>query len=203
MALLGFDAIGRLALAQLSRSATSNTIFVADQAALTLSGRGAGFQSVIVPTTVGLTCTGVPAATRLVLSGSQAGWLTSGMTVLYSLAAIASRGGLIISVSPAVSAGTMLGAGSGCSVSGQISPLVAALVVQNGSYQLAGDGVQFGRGLEAWFPLGMVASTWSGSDDPQRSWLPANAAESHWLDEAASNPSWDAISRPPVRWKSV
>jgi len=203
MSLLGFDTLGSLAVAQLPRYAATNTIFVAAQAALTLSGRSASFQSAFLPTTVGLTCVGVPAGVRLVLLGLQAGWLTSGTPVLYSLSATMSRGGLAVSGSSTASAGKMLAAGTSCGVSGRAAPLGAALVVRNASYQLVGAAVEFGRGLDNWFPLATMGSLWSKAPGPRQSWLPTQAADGHWLEEHPPEPTWDPAPVSPVGWKSI
>jgi hypothetical protein len=203
MSLLGFDAVGSLAVAQLARAAATNTIFAATPAALTLSGRSAGFQSAIAAAAAGLVCNVVPAGARVALLGSQTSWLTSGRPVTYSLGALASPGNVALSGVAAVSTSRMVSASQSCSVTGPASAFFPSITAQSGAYQTSGYGVEFGRGFEAWFPLAINTGAWNGSEGPAGSWLPAPVTEERWVDVDASNVSWSSPARSSVNWKSI
>ena len=203
MSLLGFDAIGRLAVAQLPRSAATNTIFAAAPAVLALSGGGVSFRAALIPTTAALGYAGLSAAARIAVPGSPSGWQTSGLAVLYLSGMSAAQGAFAAPGSPAATIAKMLATNRDYVVGGQSSTFIGSMAVQSASYQLVASSVEYGRGFEAWYPLERGASSWSGSDDPEPSWssAPAGAAD-HWRPVPASSSSWTSPARPTPRWRS-
>ncbi|GLH77490.1 hypothetical protein SSBR45G_23980 [Bradyrhizobium sp. SSBR45G] len=202
MSLLGFDTIGRSAIGEIPRNVGTNTIFAATPSALLLSGIALGFQTALSSATGSLGCAGLPAAVRLTLSGGQSGWLTSGQSVRYVFAASIGSGALIASGNSAVATATMPASGRNHVVLGQAPVFVGSLAVQSVAYQSAGYSVDYQRGFEAWFPLGLVESQWSGSDDPGQSWSPAPDVPDHWLTSSRSSVPWESISSPAPRWST-
>ncbi|MGJ4906575.1 hypothetical protein [Bradyrhizobium sp. HKCCYLS2033] len=200
MSLLGFDAVGRLAIAQLPRGSATNTIFVASPAAVTLAGRAASFQSALTQITAALVYAGGSAGARIGLLGAQNSWLTAGTAVLYSFGAFAARGDFVAAGNSITTAGTMQAAGRAHTVSGQSSAFLGAMTGQKTSYQLVGYDVGYGRGFEAWYPLGVGTIDWSSSTDPEQAWLPAPAVADHWLGVSASSISWNALSPSAPPW---
>ena len=200
MSLLGFDALGALAVGQPSRNAATNTMFAASPATLAFSGRDASFKSVLLPFTAGFASAGVSTAARLGILASPTGWLTVGTPALCAIGAAAGRGTLTSNGISAASIGKMLATNRTHGVAGPAAAWASSLVVQNASYQLAGNDVRFGRDYETWFPLEMRGSAWIGSRDLEGSWLPAPMADAQWQGVAAPDRTWDLRSHPTATW---
>ncbi|WP_035656652.1 hypothetical protein [Bradyrhizobium sp. STM 3809] len=202
MSLLGFDAIGRLAVAQLSRGAATTTIFVAAPSAFTVAGWPVRLQIVVVTNIASLGCAGAAIGARLSLFGSPSGSVTSGVGALSSLAIAAARGDFTASVNSAAATGRMLAASRVHALSGQPAAFTGSMAVESAAYQVNTYDVDYGRRFEDWYPLQGIVSGWSASADPAPSWGMTPTSSKSWQDSSVPVVSWARISPPAARWRS-
>jgi hypothetical protein len=83
MSLLGFDALGRLALGQLSTIGLTNTVLAAGAGSYAIAGQAAVFKPTQLSGSGVLAVTGNPAAFGAALSGSTRGYAITGSAAIF------------------------------------------------------------------------------------------------------------------------
>ncbi|ERF85436.1 hypothetical protein JQ559_01045 [Bradyrhizobium viridifuturi] len=178
MSILGFDAIGRLALGQM-RVSGSNVV-AGGAGSYVIGGNGAifGLRTTGVATNYALA--GNAAAFIPTLSGSAGSYHESGDAALFSISAVSIGTNYSIVGNPVKTAMALsVAVGSYIIVYNRVAG-TAALNAGIAAYQVTGSAAALSRDYVNWWPTQPIASNWTGEIAPSPEWTISISVSPAW-----------------------
>jgi hypothetical protein len=162
--MLGFDAIGRLALGQLSRIGLTNTVLLAGSGSFTETGVAATFGLLQASSGASCSLTGNPATFAAKLAAASMGsYSFTGNASMFSMRLAAAAGNVAFTGGVSVFAARITAGAGSYTVTGNAMPLVTSINAGVGSYVVTGYPAVFTRDFEAWFPRPFETGEWTGA----------------------------------------
>lgn len=201
MSLLGFDALGRLALGQLSSIGLTNTVLNASGAAYATMGRVAVFKAVEPGGVAVFAIASNGAGLRTAFSASPgAACIVTGNAIAFVPRLSAGVGGHSVVVGAATFAARMLSSGAALSIAGKFVGLEPSMRSAPGSYAVVGFDADYIRGFEDWFPRPFDTDGWAASKTDPEVWIPKASPPKDWSDPTNETESWVAAAKQPENW---
>jgi len=190
MSLLGFDALGRLALGQLPIMGATNTVLIAGNCAYVLTGQDAVFRPSQIATSGNVALSGSAATHSTKLLSSSATCLVRGNAVAFRLVTPLNVGTFLVGGNSARFGIGVPCFGAATAVSSDGCVLAISMTSTSGSYMIAGYPTTFARDFEAWIPRPFDTDGWT-----------ATSGESvAWTGNASTTSPWTAASEPVGIW---
>ena len=200
--MLGFDALGRLALGAATAPAITNATLTAATGGFVETGKSAVFLVRQPSNPVSVALAGNAAYGRLTEGAGIAVFTTSASPALFAWRMPAAFVSYIVTPN-SFSARLGLAAASGATnASGRAAAFKLALNAEQATVTLLGFPSGFTRDFEAWFPRPFDVDGWSSSAAPAQTWTPSAILVETWTAKAGPAPSWTTVPQPPDLWTS-
>lgn len=201
MSLLGFDALGRLALGQLSSIGLTNTALIASGAAYAAMGQVAVFKAIEPGAVAVITIASNGAGLRTAFAASPgAACIVTGNAIAFVPRLAAGAGGHSVGTSAAAYIARMLSSAAAVSIAGQVVGLEPSMPSAPGSYAVDGFDAGYTRGFEDWFPRPFDTDHWTANKTGPEAWIPKASQSEDWSGLTNQPESWVAAVNPPENW---
>ncbi len=198
MSLLGFDAIGRLALGQVGVSGSN--VLVGDAGSYLIGGNAAIFSLREATVLAGYVVAANAAVFIPRLNGSAGSYYEGGAAGRFFIGGASSGTNYVFSgnsVKTAMAFGTVVGnyIVAYSRVAGAIALNVGAV-----AYQVTGGTAALGRDYVNWWPVLSVAHNWAGESTPSPEWTASAAISPTWTTDVAAVSAWTPRAARPGKW---
>jgi hypothetical protein len=199
MSLLGFDALGRWALAQLPGN--GNFALLTGRGSVALAGQAVAFRTSELVAAAGFLGAGVSAGFKVAEPASTGPFAFAGNAAAFkslqaSLAGsfLVTSAGTTTAVRAVASPGTVL-------LSGRSLPFFVSLASGSGAFAWAGSDSTYDRDREAWVRRPFDTMSWQTEATlPSLSWSVAAPPASTWAAELQPANAWTPASIEPEPW---
>ncbi|MGY4159032.1 hypothetical protein ACVINW_004874 [Bradyrhizobium sp. USDA 4461] len=198
MSLLGFDAIGRLALGQMRVSGSN--VLVGGTGSYIVGRNAAIFGLGETAWTAGYAIAANAAALSSKLNGGAGNYNESGAAALLSIG-VASSGTNYAVTGNSVKTTMMLSVGVGSYIVAY-DGVAGAVALNAGSvaYQVIGKAAALSRDYVNWWPAEPIASNWVGETAPSPAWGTSATIPPSWIAAVPMGSAWTPQAAPASNW---
>lgn len=183
--MLGFDALGRLALGQSQQSNFSTASLVASLGTFNVAGQQSfyAYTDVSAATTISYLVAGSQAQMVVGLASAQGSYSAAVLAGFFS-ARMANGAGpyVVVGNSATLGAGGLPAAPGALNVTSSPIRFVVGLSPQPGQYSITMSSVSYSLDREAWYPLPGQSEIWTGQSVPTDIWTPAVIQSEGWTN---------------------
>jgi hypothetical protein len=199
MSLLGFDALGRWALAQLPGNGNFALLTVRGSAAVT--GQAVAFATSGPAAAAGFLAGGISAGFRVAEPANMGPFAFAGGAAAFSSLQTSFGGSFLLTGIAANSTVRTVALPSAVLLSGKSLPFLVSLAAGRSAFAWAGGGSTYNWDHEAWVRRPFDTMSWEAEATlPPPSWSDAAPAASVWTADGQPENAWTPASIEPEPW---